>query len=107
MIDIQAILGVVGGPVAVAILTDHVKRFVAALPWSQDRPNGAAWPLIADALGVGWAWALWKGGLLAEMVPGVELQAPIVVLLGLVLFGIGSSAVVDGKRALRAPAPDA
>lgn len=104
MLDLQALIGVVGGPVAVALLTDHLKRAAACLPWTRDRSNATTWPLVADLVGVLWGLALWKGGLLAEMVPGVEWTWPIVILASLVVFGLGSSAIVDGKRALRPPA---
>ena len=103
MTELQALIGVVGGPVAVALLTDHIKRFMAVMPWTQDRTNGAAWPLVADVGGVLWGVALYKGGLLAEMFPDVSWTWPIVILASLVVFGLGSSAIVDGKRALRAP----
>lgn len=103
MLDLQALLGVVGGPIAVALLTDHIKRFMGAMPWTVDRTNAAAWPLVADLGGILWGLALWKGGLLAEMFPEVKWTWPIVVLASLVVFGLGSSAIVDGKRALRAP----
>ena len=35
MLDLQVLLGVVGGPVAVALLTDHIKRFMGAMPWTR------------------------------------------------------------------------
>ena len=104
-LDLQAIIGLGGGPLAVIALTDHVKRFFAAMPWTEDRSNGAAWPLVSDALGVAWALALWQGGVLEQSFPGIVLTAPVVVLVGLTVFGLGSSVLVDAKRALRAPAP--
>lgn len=105
--DIQAVIGLVGGPVAIVALTDHIKKFFAAMPWTEDRTNAAPWPLVSDALGVLWALALWKGGVLAESLPDLELSWPVVILVGLTVFGLGSSAIVDGKRALRAPVAEA
>lgn len=100
--DIQSLIGLAGAPVLIVAITDHLKRFMAAMPWTVDRANAAPWPLVSDAIGVLWVLALWRGGLLAEALPGVELLWPVVIPVGLTL-GIGSSALVDGKRALRAP----
>ena len=100
--DIQALVGFGAAPVLIIALCDHLKRFMASMPWTFDRANGAPWPLVSDAHGGLWALALWEGGLLA--VPEIELRWPVVVLLGLAL-GIGSSALVDSKRALRSPVP--
>ena len=104
MLDVQAIVGILGGPVAIVAVTDHLRRFFAAMPWTVDRANGSPWPLIADMLGIVWALALWYGDVLQESFPGVALTPPVVVLVGLTVFGLGSSAIVDAKRALRAPA---
>ena len=105
--DLQATVGIAGALASIPVLTDHIKRFFASMPWTHgewvDKLNAAPWPLVADGLGVLWALALWKGGLLAEALPELTLLWPVVVLVGLTL-GIGSSAIVDGKRALRAQA---
>ena len=105
--DFEATVGVGGALVAIPILTHHVKLFFAAMPWTagawSEEVPAAPWPLVSDALGVAWAAALWHGGLLAAVAPGVELTGPVVALFGISL-GIGASAIVDGKRALRAPA---
>lgn len=104
--DVQALVGFGSAAPLIIALTDHLKRFMAAMPWTLDRANGAPWPLVSDFLGVLWALALWRGGLLAaatDFAGAADLRWPIVVLLGLAL-GVGSSALVDGKRSLRAPA---
>ena len=103
MTDLQNVIGIAAAPVLIIAITDHLKRFMAAMPWTVDRTNAAPWPLVSDALGVLWALALWRGGLLAATFPDFELLWPVGVLVGLVA-GIGSSALVDGKRALRSPA---
>lgn len=100
---LQLLVGLVGGPVAIIALVNHVKLFFASMPWTTgawtEGVEASPWPLITDAGGVAWAFALNDSGMLAPL--GVaELRWPLVVLIGLVAFGLGSSAVVDQKRAI-------
>jgi len=100
---LQLVIGLIGGPVAIIALVNHVKLFFAAMPWTQgDWTAGveaSPWPLITDVGGVAWAFALNDSGMLAPL-GATDLRWPIVVLIGLVVFGLGSSAVVDQKRAI-------
>lgn len=101
---VLALIGTGGAIVAIPTLIDHVDRFFAAMPWTSRAPDSATWkPLVADAIGTAWAFGLWHGGVLTAIFPDIELVWPVVALLGLVAFGLGSAAAVDGKRALRAP----
>lgn len=105
---LQLLIGVVGGPVAIIALVNHIKLFFASMPWTvgewTEGVEASPWPLITDALGVVWAFALHDSGVL-DAIPGVaDLRWPAVVLVGLVVFGLGSSAVVDQKRAIVARA---
>ena len=104
---VENVLSIPGMIAAVIVLTKHAKLFFAAMPWTEgawtEGVPGAPWPLLSDALGVGGAILLWRGGVLDEMVPGYELNLALVILVG-VAMGIAASGVVDAKRALRAPA---
>lgn len=105
---LQLLIGVVGGPVAITSIVNHLKLFFAAMPWTYgawtDAVDASPWPLLADALGIGWGFALHDSGVL-DAIPGVaDLRWPAVVLVGLVVFGLGSSAVVDQKRSIVARA---
>ncbi len=100
---LQLLVGLVGGPVAIIALVNHVKLFFASMPWTRgpwvETVDASPWPLITDAGGVLWAFALNDSGMLAPL-GVVDLRWPLVVLIGLVVFGLGSSAVVDQKRAI-------
>lgn len=104
--SLQLLIGLVGGPVAIIALVNHVKRFFAAMPWTvgtwTEAVEATPWPLLTDLAGVGWAFALNDSGLLAPITGPDPIRWPLVVLIGLVVFGLGSSAVVDQKRAILA-----
>lgn len=101
---LQLLIGVGGGPIAVIALTNHLKlavewvlRLAPFLP-GENNAEASPWPLVADLLGVLFALALWDSGVLPLV--GLEVRWPVVVLIGLVVFGLGSSAVVDQKRSI-------
>ena len=108
--DIQEIVGLGSGYIAVGLLTQHIKLFFAAMPWTKGKWTegvpAAPWPLVADLLGGVLAILLDDSGLLDGIfaLAGVDLKWPLVFVLGMIAFGTGMSAIVDGKRALRAPA---
>ncbi len=101
---LQLLVGIGGGPIAVIALTNHIKlavEWVLRLAPSIIEPvsgDASPWPLVSDVLGVIFALALWDSNLLPLV--GLDVRWPVVVLIGLVVFGLGSSAVVDQKRAI-------
>lgn len=108
---LQLVIGIVGGPGAIIALVNHLKLAAAAMPWTSGAwttgVEASPWPLLTDLGGVAWAFALADSGLLDPIIGGHEIRWPVVVLLGLVVFGLGSSALVDQKRAILARATSA
>lgn len=99
---LQLLVGYVGGPVAIIALVNHIKLFFASMPWTKGEwvahVEASPWRIVADLLGIGWAFALNDQGILAAPLGVESLRWPVVVLIGLVAFGIGSSAAVDQVR---------
>jgi hypothetical protein len=105
--DIEAIIGFGAAPLLIIALVDHIKKAVhAARQWLDGRdgvrmfavdPEATPWPLVADALAVAWAVALYDSGMFPEQVT----RLTTVVLLGLAL-GVGASMVRDQVTARRA-----
>lgn len=92
--DWQPAIGLAALPAVLPLLVEHLKLAVRAVRHPEDAP-GSPWPLVTDALAVGWAFALWDAGLLGE-----GLRLPSVVLIGLAA-GAAAGLGYDGWRRLR------
>ncbi len=99
----EAVFGVLGFPLAVLVLTEHIKAAVRAIStgsYWHSTSSTSLWPLVADGIGIVLAIAYWYGGLAEELLANVGVAEPNVLTVA--LLGLGASlAVQRGRDALR------
>lgn len=98
---VEALAGVVGFPLAVVLLTSHVKAAVRAIAtgsYWHSTPGCSLWPLVADGIGVLLAIGYWYGGLAEQLLATVEVAEPNVLTMA--LLGLGASLLVQRGRDL-------
>lgn len=96
---VEALAGVVGFPLAVVLLTSHVKAAVRAIAtgsYWHSTPGCSLWPLVADGIGVLLAIAYWYGGLAGQLLAQVDVEEPNVLTMA--LLGLGASLLVQRTR---------
>ena len=93
--DIEATIGIGAAAAAVPVLTEHIKQAARAIEgalrgWTPT-PAGSAWPLVCDLVAVGWALALYGGGML-------PLPNPVLAVLAGLATGVAASGAYDAVR---------
>ena len=90
--SIDLLIGWAAAPALLLALTSHIKRFFAAMPWTQVEPaNKSPWPLTTDALAVAYVKLMALDG---RLYIGGDAGWPTVVVLGVAL-GVSAGKVYD------------
>lgn len=106
----EGVFGIVGFPLAVILLTQHIKAAVRAIStrsYWHSTSDVSLWPLVADGVGIVLAIAYWYGGLAGELLSKVSIEEPNVLTVA--LLGLAASLAVqrvrDAVRPSQAPVP--
>ena len=94
--DIESMIGIGAAVAAVPVLTEHIKQAARAIEgalrgWTVGSGGPSAWPLVCDLVAVGWALALYAGGML-------PLPNPVLAVLAGLATGVAASGAYDAVR---------
>lgn len=96
---VEGALQVLGFPLAVVVLTQHIKRAVRAVStgsYWHSTEECSLWPLVADTVGVVLAIAYWYGGLAGSLLDTVGVAEPNVLTMA--LLGLGGALAIQRGR---------